>query len=261
MGVRKVSLILTKTDGPIGIATLNRPEALNALNNELLDGLAAALEAWDADPAIRVMVVTGSEKAFAAGADIKEMAPKSFSQMQAENPFGRQMDRILRIKKPIIAAVAGFALGGGCELAMALDILIAADTAKFGQPEITLGIMPGLGGSQRTPLAMGKAKAMDLCLTGRMMDAAEAEASGVAARVVPAEMLMDEALKAARKIAAQSLPAVMMLKEAITKAYETPLTQGLAYERRAFHALFATHDQKEGMAAFSEKRKPAFRDE
>ncbi|MCP5410729.1 MAG: enoyl-CoA hydratase/isomerase family protein [Alphaproteobacteria bacterium] len=256
-----MSAVLVKTDGPIGIATLNRPEALNALNNELLDGLAAALEAWDADPAIRVMIVTGSDKAFAAGADIKEMAPKSFSQMQAENPFGRQMDRILRIRKPIIAAVAGFALGGGCELAMALDILIAADTAKFGQPEITLGIMPGLGGSQRTPLAMGKAKAMDLCLTGRMMDAAEAEASGVASRVVPAEMLMDEALKAARKIAAQSLPAVMMLKEAINRAYERPLAQGLAYERRAFHALFATHDQKEGMAAFSGKRKPAFRDE
>jgi enoyl-CoA hydratase len=189
------------------------------------------------------------------------MAPKSFSEMHAENPFGRQMDRIVRIKKPVIAAVAGFALGGGCELAMALDILIAADTAKFGQPEITLGIMPGLGGSQRTPLAMGKAKAMDLCLTGRLMDAAEAEACGVAARVVPAEMLMDEALKVARRIAAQSLPAVIMVKEAIAKAYEMPLSQGLAFERRAFHALFATADQKEGMAAFGEKRKPDFRDQ
>lgn len=256
-----MSVVLVKTDGPVGIATLNRPEALNALNNALLDALATALEAWDADPSIRVMIVTGSEKAFAAGADIKEMAPKSFSQMHAENPFGRQFDRIARIKKPIIAAVGGFALGGGCELAMALDILIAADSAKFGQPEITLGIMPGLGGSQRTPLAMGKAKAMDLCLTGRMMDAAEAEVAGVAARVVPAELLMDEALKVARKIAAQSLPAVMMVKEAINRAYEMPLSQGLAYERRAFHALFSTHDQKEGMAAFSDKRKPAFRDE
>jgi enoyl-CoA hydratase len=255
-----MSTVLTTTDGPVAIATLNRPEAMNALNNELLDALAAALEAWDADPAIRVMIVTGSDKAFAAGADIKEMAPKSFSEMHAENPFGRQMDRIIRIRKPVIAAVAGFALGGGCELAMALDILVAADTAKFGQPEITLGIMPGLGGSQRAPLAMGKAKAMDLCLTGRMMDAAEAEAAGVAARVVPAELLMDEALKVARKIAGQSLPAVMMVKEAINRAYEGTLSQGLAFERRAFHALFSTADQKEGMAAFSEKRKPAFRD-
>jgi enoyl-CoA hydratase/carnithine racemase len=256
-----MTAILTRTQGPVAIATLNRPEALNALNNALLDELADALEKWDADPVIRVMIVTGSDKAFAAGADIKEMAPKSFPQMQAENPFGRQMDRILRIRKPIIAAVAGFALGGGCELAMALDILIAADTARFGQPEITLGIMPGLGGSQRGPRAMGKAKAMDLCLTGRMMDAAEAEACGVAARVVPAEMLLEETLKVAAKIAAQPGPAVAMLKEAVNRAFEMPLAQGLAYERRAFHALFATQDQKEGMTAFMEKRKPAFRDE
>ena len=253
--------ILTKIDGPVGIATLNRPDALNALNNALLDALAETLEGWDRDPDVRVMIVTGSGKAFAAGADIKEMAPKSFSEMHRENPFGRQMDRIVRIKKPVIAAVAGFALGGGCELAMALDILIAADSAKFGQPEITLGIMPGLGGSQRLPLAMGKAKAMDLCLTGRMMDAAEAEACGVAARVVPAEMLMDEALKVARKIAAQSLPAAIMVKEALNRAYEGSLAQGLAFERRAFHAMFATMDQKEGMAAFAAKRKPAFRDQ
>ena len=253
--------VLTRAEGSIGIATLNRPEALNALNTPLLDALAAALEAWDADDAIRCIIVTGSERAFAAGADIKEMAPKSFSEMHRENPFGRQMDRIVRIKKPVIAAVAGFALGGGCELAMALDILIAADTAKFGQPEITLGIMPGLGGSQRLPLAMGKAKAMDLCLTGRTMDAAEAEACGVAARVVPAEMLMDEALKVARKIAAQSLPAAIMVKEALNRAYEGSLSQGLAFERRAFHAMFATMDQKEGMAAFAAKRKPAFRDQ
>jgi len=256
-----MSVVLTEMRGPIGIATLNRPEALNALNTSLLDALADALESWDNDPAIRVMIVTGSDKAFAAGADVKEMAPKSFSQMHAENPFGRQMDRIIRIRKPVIAAVNGFALGGGCELAMALDILIAGDTAKFGQPEITLGIMPGLGGSQRIPLAMGKAKAMDLCLTGRMMDAAEAQASGVAARVVPAAELMPEALKMAEKIAAQSVPALTMVKEAINRAYEMPLSQGLAFERRAFHAMFATADQKEGMAAFGEKRKPQFRDE
>jgi enoyl-CoA hydratase len=256
-----MSIVLKMTEGPVGIATLNRPEALNALNNELLDALAGTLEAWDADPKVRVMIVTGSEKAFAAGADIKEMAPKSFSQMHAENPFGRQLDRILRLRKPVIAAVSGFALGGGCELAMALDILIADETAKFGQPEITLGIMPGLGGSQRAPRAMGKAKAMDLCLTGRMMDAAEAEACGLVARLVPAGMLMDEALKMAQKIAAQPLPALMMVKEAVNRAYEMPLAEGLAFERRAFHAMFATHDQKEGMAAFSGKRKPAFRDE
>ncbi len=253
--------LLTEVKGSIGIATLNRPEALNALNTPMLDALAEALETWDADPGVRVMIVTGSDKAFAAGADIKEMAPKSFAEMHRENIFGRQLDRILRIRKPVIAAVSGFALGGGCELAMALDILIAADTARFGQPEITLGIIPGLGGSQRTPLAMGKAKAMDLCLTGRMMDAQEALASGVAARVVPAAELMAETLKMAERIAAQSLPALMMAKEAINRAYELPLSQGLAYERRAFHALFATHDQKEGMAAFSAKRKPEFRDE
>jgi len=255
-----MSVVLTEMRGPIGIATLNRPEALNALSTPLLDALADALEAWDADPTIRVMIVTGSDKAFAAGADVKEMAPKSFSQMHAENLFGRQMDRIIRVKKPVIAAVNGFALGGGCELAMALDMVIAGDTAKFGQPEITLGIMPGLGGSQRTPLAMGKAKAMDLCLTGRMMDATEALASGVVSRVVPAAELMTETLKMAEKIAAQSVPALMMVKEAINRAYEVPLSQGLAFERRAFHAMFATTDQKEGMAAFAEKRKPVFRD-
>jgi enoyl-CoA hydratase len=255
-----MSVVLAETRGPVAIATLNRPEALNALSTPLLDALAEALEAWDADPAIRVMIVTGSEKAFAAGADIKEMAPRSFAEMHRENIFGRQLDRIIRIRKPVIAAVAGFALGGGCELAMALDILIAADNAKFGQPEITLGIMPGLGGSQRVPRAVGKAAAMDLCLTGRMMDAQEALARGIAARVVPAAELMAEAVKAAEKIAAQSLPAVMMVKEAVNRAYEMPLTEGLAYERRAFHALFATEDQKEGMAAFSAKRKPDFKD-
>ncbi len=256
-----MSEVLTEIKGAVGIATLNRPEALNALNTPLLDALADTLEAWDADPKVRVIIVTGSEKAFAAGADVKEMAPKSFAQMHAENLFGRQLDRITRIRKPIIAAVSGFALGGGCELVMALDIAIAADNAKFGQPEITLGIMPGLGGSQRLVRAVGKAKAMELCLSGRMMDAAEALASGLVARVVPAAELMPEALKLAEKIAAQSLPVAAMVKDAVNRAFESPLAEGLAYERRAFHALFATHDQKEGMAAFSAKRKPDFRDE
>jgi enoyl-CoA hydratase/carnithine racemase len=256
-----MSEVLTRVENHIGIATLNRPEALNALNTPLLDALAAALEAWDADDAVRCIIVTGSERAFAAGADIKEMAPKSFSDMHRENLFGRQFDRIARLRKPIIAAVAGYALGGGCELALACDFIIAADSAKFGQPEITLGIMPGLGGSQRLTRAVGKAKAMDLCLTGRTMDAAEALICGVAARVVPAAALMTEALGAAQKIAAQSAPVVAMVKEAVNRAEETALAEGLAYERRAFHALFATHDQKEGMAAFGEKRKPAFRDE
>jgi enoyl-CoA hydratase len=256
-----MSTVLTRIEGPVGIATLNRPEALNALNTPLLDALADALEAWDADPKVRVMIVTGSDKAFAAGADIKEMAPKSFAQMHRENIFGRQLDRITRIRKPVIAAVSGFALGGGCELAMALDIVLAADTAKFGQPEITLGIMPGLGGSQRLVRAVGKAKAMELCLSGRMMDAAEALASGLAARVVPAADLMTETVKLAEKIAAQPLPAAAMVKDAVNRAFEMPLAEGLAYERRAFHAMFATHDQKEGMAAFSAKRKPDFRDE
>jgi enoyl-CoA hydratase len=256
-----MSPVLTEVKGAVGIAILNRPEALNALNTPLLDALADTLEAWDADPAVRAIIVTGSSKAFAAGADIKEMAPKNFAEMHRENIFGRQFDRITRIRKPIIAAVSGFALGGGCELALALDIVLAADTAKFGQPEITLGIIPGLGGSQRLVRAVGKAKAMELCLTGRMMDAAEALAAGLAARVVPADALMEEALKLAEKIAAQSTPVAAMVKDAINRAFEAPLAEGLAYERRAFHALFATQDQKEGMAAFSEKRKPQFKDE
>ncbi len=256
-----MSAVLTKVEGPVGIATLNRPEALNALNTQLLNELADALEGWDADGTMRAIIVTGSERAFAAGADIKEMAPKTFSEMHRENLFGAQFDRIARIKKPIIAAVAGHALGGGCELAMACDFIIAADTAKFGQPEITLGIMPGLGGTQRLVRAVGKAKAMDLCLTGRTMDAAEALASGLVAQVVPAADLMTETLKTAQKIAAQSLPAAAMVKDAINRAQEMVLAEGLAYERRAFHAMFATRDQKEGMAAFSAKRKPDFRDE
>jgi enoyl-CoA hydratase len=256
-----MSNIKTEVNGTVGIATLNRPDALNALNTALLNELAEALEAWDRGTEVRCMIVTGSERAFAAGADIKEMAPKSFSDMYRENLFGAQLDRISRIRKPVVAAVAGYALGGGCELALACDFIVAADTAKFGQPEITLGIMPGLGGSQRLTRIVGKSKAMDLCLTGRTMDAAEAEASGLAARVVPADMLMAEALKAAQKIAAQSSPAAQMVKEAVNRAYETTLAEGLHFERRLFHAMFATQDQKEGMAAFSEKRKPGFTDE
>jgi enoyl-CoA hydratase len=261
--IRETSMsnIKTEVNGPVGIATLNRPDALNALNTALLDELADALEAWDRGTEVRCMIVTGSERAFAAGADIKEMAPKSFSQMYRENLFADQFDRIARIRKPVIAAVAGHALGGGCELALVCDFVIAADTAKFGQPEITLGVMPGLGGSQRLTRIIGKSKAMDMCLTGRVMDAAEAEASGLAARVVPAGMLMAEALKAAQKIAAQSSPTAQMVKEAVNRAYETSLAEGLHFERRLFHAMFATHDQKEGMAAFSEKRKPGFKDE
>jgi enoyl-CoA hydratase len=253
--------IIATIDGSVGIATLNRPEALNALNSRLLDELADALEVWDKGDLVRCMIVTGSERAFAAGADIKEMAPKNYSQMYRENLFAEQFDRIARVKKPIIAAVAGHALGGGCELALVCDFVIAADNAKFGQPEITLGIMPGLGGSQRLTRIIGKSKAMDLCLTGRTMDAAEAEACGLAARVVPLDRLLQEAIKAAQKIASQSSPAAQMIKEAVNRAYETSLAEGLHFERRLFHAIFATSDQKEGMAAFSDKRRPIFKDE
>jgi len=252
--------ILTEIKGAVAIATLNRPQALNALNTELLDTLAAQLEAWDDDDAVRCIIVTGSEKAFAAGADIKEMADKTYSEMVATNLYGAQCDRIARIEKPIIAAVSGFALGGGCELAMICDVILAADSAKFGQPEITLGILPGLGGSQRLVRAVGKAKAMEMCLTGRMIDAAEALASGLVARVVPAADLMEEALKTAEKMAAQSVPALIAAKEAVNRAFESSLAEGLLFERRQFHGRFATEDQKEGMAAFAAKRKPAFKD-
>ena len=242
--------ILAEVKDGIGVATLNRPQALNALNTELLDTLAAQLEAWDTDANVRCIIVTGSERAFAAGADVKEMANKSHAEMEASNLYGAQCDRIARVRKPVIAAVAGFALGGGCELAMICDFILAADTAKFGQPEITLGILPGLGGSQRLARAVGKSKAMEMCLTGRMMDAAEALASGLVSRVVPAAELLTEALKAAQKIAAQSGPAVAATKEAVNRAYETSLAEGLLFERRQFHARFASQDQKEGMAAF-----------
>src|ERR1700710_1966118 len=226
--------IKTEVNGSVGIATLNRPDALNALNTALLNELADALEAWDRGNDVRCIIVTGSERAFAAGADIKEMQPKSYSQMYRENLFGDQFDRIARIKKPIIAAVAGHALGGGCELALLCDFIIAADTARFGQPEITLGIMPGLGGSQRLPRAIGKAKAMDLILTGRTIGAAEAERSGLVARMVPAADLLDEAMSAATTIASMPLPIAMMAKELVNAAYETQLAAGIHFERRVF---------------------------
>jgi enoyl-CoA hydratase len=252
--------ILVTNDGAVAVVTLNRPKALNALNSALLSELVTALEAFDADDSVRVVVLTGSDRAFAAGADIKEMAPQSYMDMFKSNFFAATADRIAAIRKPIIAAVAGYALGGGCELAMLCDFIIAADTAKFGQPEINLGVMPGIGGTQRLTRFVGKSKAMEMCLTGRNMDAAEAERSGLVSRVVPAAELMAEAMKAAQKIAEQSVPIVMMTKETVNRAYETTLAEGIRFERRLFHAMFATDDQKEGMAAFSEKRKPTFKD-
>src|ERR1700749_1353010 len=253
--------IIAKIEGHVGVVTLNRPKALNALNSELLAELIGVLEEWDRGTDVRCMVITGSDRAFAAGADIKEMAPQSYMDMYKSNFFAHVNDRITAIRKPIIAAVAGYALGGGCELAMLCDFIIAADTAKFGQPEINLGVMPGIGGTQRLTRFVGKSKAMEMCLTGRNMDAAEAERSGLVSRGVPAAELMAEARKAAQKIAEQSLPIVAMTKESVNRAYETTLAEGVRFERRVFHAMFATHDQKEGMAAFSEKRKPGFKDE
>jgi len=252
--------ILVTRDGAVALVTLNRPKALNALNSELLSELVTALDGFDADDGVRAIVLTGSERAFAAGADIKEMAPQSYMDMFKSNFFAGAADRIAAIRKPIIAAVAGYALGGGCELAMLCDFIIAADTAKFGQPEINLGVMPGIGGTQRLTRFVGKSKAMEMCLTGRNMDAAEAERSGLVSRIVPAADLLPEAMKAAQKIAEQSVPIVMMTKETVNRAYETTLAEGIRFERRLFHAMFATEDQKEGMAAFSEKRKPAFKD-
>jgi enoyl-CoA hydratase/carnithine racemase len=252
--------ILVKVEGGVGVITLNRPKALNALNNALLGELVAQLEAWDVDDAVRCILLTGSERAFAAGADIKEMAPQSYMEMFKANFFAHAADRIAAIRKPIVAAVAGWALGGGCELAMLCDFIIAADNAKFGQPEINLGVMPGIGGTQRLTRFVGKSKAMEMCLTGRNMDAAEAERSGLVSRVVPAAELMAEAMKAARTIAEKSVPIVMMTKETINRAYETTLAEGIRFERRVFHSMFATEDQKEGMAAFADKRKPEFKD-
>ena len=252
--------IIANVEGKVGVITLSRPKALNALNSDLLRELCEALEAWDADDAVHCIVVTGSERAFAAGADIKEMQPRSYMEMFRTNFFADATDRIEAIRKPIIAAVAGYALGGGCELAMLCDLIIAADTAKFGQPEINLGVMPGMGGTQRLTRFVGKSKAMEMCLTGRNMDAAEAERSGLVSRVVPAAELLTETMKAAHAIAEKSVPIVMMTKETINRAYETTLAEGVRFERRVFHSMFATEDQKEGMTAFSEKRKPDFRD-
>jgi enoyl-CoA hydratase len=249
--------ILTETQGRVGIIRLNRPQALNALNLALKAELSLAIDGFEADPNIGCMLITGSEKAFAAGADIKEMADKNFTDAFLGN-FAGNWDRAAKARKPIVAAVAGFALGGGCELAMQCDVIIAADTAKFGQPEIKLGVIPGIGGTQRLTRAIGKAKAMEMILTGRMMDAHEAERSGLVARVVPAGDLMAEAMKTAAAIAEMPLPAVLAAKEAVNRAFETSLAEGVVFERRIFHSLFATHDQKEGMAAFVEKRKAKF---
>ncbi len=257
------SNILTERrgEGPrqIGVITLNRPKQLNALNDQLMDELGAALLAFDADDSVGCIVITGSERAYAAGADIDAMSGWSYMDVYNANYIGRNWEQIRSVRKPVVAAVAGFALGGGCELAMMCDIVIAADSAKFGQPEIKLGIIPGAGGTQRLPRAVGKAKAMDLVLTGRMMDAVEAERSGLVSRVVPAAELMDVALSVAQTVCEMSGPTVMMAKEAVNRAYESPLSEGVLFERRLFHSTFATEDQKEGMRAFLEKRKASFK--
>ena len=250
--------IVTETRGRVGIATLNRPKQMNALNPKLMQELGQALYAFDADDAVGAIVITGNEKAFGAGADIGAMKDWNFIDVYRADYITRDWEHIRRVRKPVIAAVAGYALGGGNELAMMCDIVIAAENAKFGQPEIKLGVIPGIGGTQRLTRAVGKAKAMDLILTGRMMDAAEAERAGLVSRVVPLEQLMDQALAVADKIAAYSLPVVMMVKESINAAYEMPLSEGVRFERRLFHAAFSLADQKEGMAAFVEKRKPGF---
>ena len=255
--------ILVETRGSgerrTGLITLNRPKQLNALNDALMDELGAALKVFDADETIGCMVITGSEKAFAAGADIGAMSSWTYMDVYKSDYITRNWEQLRSVRKPVIAAVAGFALGGGCELAMMCDFIIAADSARFGQPEIKLGIIPGAGGTQRLPRAISKAKAMDLVLTSRMLDAAEAERAGLVSRVVPAAELLDTALAAAETICGFSGPSVMMAKECINRAYEGPLADGMMFERRMFHSLFATDDQKEGMAAFVEKRKPAFR--
>jgi enoyl-CoA hydratase len=258
MGIKRMSSyanIIVETQGRVGVIRLNRPQALNALNSALIGELARALAAFDADANVGCILVTGSDKAFAAGADIKEMANKSFEDVYMGD-FAADWDPIARTRKPVVAAVAGFALGGGCEIAMMCDVVIAADNAKFGQPEIKLGIIPGIGGTQRLTRAVGKAKAMDLILTGRMMDATEAERAGLVARVVPAADLMAEAMKAAETIAGMSLPSVLAAKEAVNRAFEGSLAEGARFERRIFHGLFNTHDRKEGMTAFIEKRPP-----
>ena len=251
--------IIVETQGKVGLVRLNRPKALNALNDQLMDELGLALTSFDSDDNIGCIVITGSEKAFAAGADIGAMASYTYMDVFKGEYITRNWETVRRVRKPVIAAVAGYALGGGCELAMMCDFIIAADTAKFGQPEVKLGTMPGAGGTQRLPRAVSKSKAMDMCLTARMMDAAEAERAGLVSRVVAADKLLDEALAAASTIASMSLPVVMMIKESINRAYESTLAEGVQYERRLFHSTFATEDQKEGMKAFVEKRLPNFR--
>lgn len=251
--------IRVETRGNVGLITLDRPKALNALCAALIEELGRALDSFEADDEIGCVVVTGSDRAFAAGADIKEMMDKTYMDAYREDFITEGWERLAQTRKPVIAAVAGFALGGGCEIAMMCDMIIAADTAKFGQPEITLGTIPGAGGTQRLTRFVGKSKAMDLCLTGRMMDAAEAERCGLVARVVPADKLLEEAMGAAEKIASLSRPVAMMAKEAVNRAYETTLAEGIKFERRVFHATFATEDQKEGMRAFAEKRKPEWK--
>jgi enoyl-CoA hydratase len=251
-------MILTETQGPVAIIRLNRPKALNALCDQLMTELGEALLAYDADPAIAAIVLTGSEKAFAAGADIKEMQSRTYPAVFLDDFIGKRWETVLEVKKPVIAAVAGYALGGGCELAMMCDMILAADTAKFGQPEINLGIIPGAGGTQRLTRALGKSKAMEMVLTGRMMDATEAERANLVARVVPADQLMAEAMKIGERIAALSATAVAVAKDSVNAAFETTLQEGVRTERRLFLSLFATQDQKEGMAAFAEKRKANF---
>jgi len=251
--------VLVETRGRVGLLTLNRPKALNALNDALMDELGTALLAFDANEDIGCIVITGSEKAFAAGADIGAMKDWSYMDVYKTEYIGRNWETLRSIRKPVIAAVAGYALGGGCELAMMCDFIIAADTAKFGQPEIKLGVIPGAGGTQRLPRAVGKSKAMDMALTARMMDAAEAERASLVSRVVSADKLMEEAIDAATVIASMSLPIAIMAKESVNRAFESSLHEGILFERRVFHACFATEDQKEGMAAFVDKRKPAFK--
>jgi enoyl-CoA hydratase len=252
--------IVVEKKGRVGLITLNRPKAMNALNPALIGELAQALDAFEADDEVGAMVLAGGDKAFAAGADIQDMREKTFVEAYLEDFITRDWERLTTCRKPVIAAVAGYALGGGCEVAMMCDFILAADNAKFGQPEITLGTMPGAGGSQRLTRLVGKSKAMEMCLTGRMMDAQEAERAGLVSRVVPLADLIDEAMKAAKTIAKMSRPATFMVKEAVNRAYETTLAEGIRFERRLFHATFATADQKEGMAAFTEKRQPKFDD-
>ncbi|BBD77597.1 MULTISPECIES: enoyl-CoA hydratase [Hydrogenophilus] len=253
------SVVLTEVHGKVGLIRINRPERMNALNDAVVDAIGAALDTFEADDAIGAIVITGNEKAFAAGADIGAMAEFDYQHAYRTDYITRNWERVKTCRKPIIAAVAGYALGGGCELAMMCDFIIAADNAKFGQPEIKLGILPGAGGTQRLPRAVGKAKAMDMCLTARFMDAEEAERAGLVSRIVPVDRLLDEALSAAQTIASYSLPVVMMVKECVNRAFESSLAEGLLFERRVFHAAFALEDQKEGMKAFLEKRPPQFK--